>query len=354
MPLIQLFVDEILSVRRGGGTGREDSRAVRLAEKAARLECPVLIEGEPGLGGDALARAIHECGERRGKPFIRIHASRDGDEVAAAFFGTDRSTQDRRRGRLSEAHGGTLLMQGIEDLPGNVQIALLRAIQHREVQPLGASRPVRTDVRFIATCHANLADRVRAGSFREDLYYRLQVLPITLAPLRARLDDVPPLAEAFLARFAGEEGKVLTGLSPDAVCLLRAYDWPGNLRQLENAVYRAVALAEGCTLTATEFPQIAARVAGFGVVIPPVPRGRAADWQVVPLEGRNPHAIGLLDEGGEMRRLADLEAEIIRFALAHYQGHMSAISRHLGIGRSTLYRKLKELGLENVSADAAA
>ena len=161
--------------------------------------------------------------------------------------------------------------------------------------------------------------------------------------LPARLDDVPPLAEAFLARFAGEEGKVLTGLSPDAVRLLRAYDWPGNLRQLENAVYRAVALAEGRTLTATEFPQVAARVAGDGVVIPGVP-----------LEGGDPHAIGLLDEGGEMRRLADLEAEIIRFALAHYQGHMSAISRHLGIGRSTLYRKLKELGVENVSADAAA
>lgn len=115
-----------------------------------------------------------------------------------------------------------------------------------------------------------------------------------------------------------------------------------------------MALAEGHTLTATEFPQVAARVAGDGVVIPPLPAGRAADWPGVPLEGRDPHAIGLLDEGGEMRRLADLEAEIIRFALAHYQGHMSAISRHLGIGRSTLYRKLKELGVENVSADAAA
>jgi DNA-binding NtrC family response regulator len=350
MPLTQLFVDEILSVRRGGGTGR----AVRLAEKAARLDCPVLIEGEPGSGGDALARAIHECGERRGKPFVRVHASRHGEEVAAALFGTDRGTQDRRRGRFSEANGGTLLLHGIEDVPSHAQIALLRAIQHREIQPLGASRPVRTDVRFIATCHADLADRVRAGRFREDLYYRLQVLPITLAPLRARPDDVPPLAEAFLARFAGEEGKVLTGLSPDAVRLLRAYDWPGNLRQLENAVYRAVALAEGHTLTATEFPQVAARVAGDGVVIPPLPAGRAADWPGVPLEGRDPHAIGLLDEGGEMRRLADLEAEIIRFALAHYQGHMSAISRHLGIGRSTLYRKLKELGVENVSADAAA
>jgi DNA-binding NtrC family response regulator len=245
-------------------------------------------------------------------------------------------------------------LQGIEDLPGEVQTALLRAIQHREVRPSGASRPLRTDVRLIATCHANLADRVRAGKFRDDLYYRLQVLPITLAPLRSRLEEVPQLAEAFLARFAGEEGKAVAGLSPDAVSLLRGYDWPGNLRQLENAVYRAVALAEGCTLTATEFPQIAARVAGFEVVIPPVPRARAAGWDFAPLEMRNPHAIGLLDETGEMRRLADLEAEVIRFALAHYRGHMSAISRHLGIGRSTLYRKLKELGLENISTDAAA
>ena len=354
MPLTQLFVDEILSVRRGSGTGREDSRALRLAEKAARLRCPVLIEGEPGSGAQALARAIHDCGERRGKPFIRIHASRDGDEVAAALAGTARSAHERWSGRFSEANGGTLLMQGIEDLPGDVQTALLRLIQNREVQPLGAGRPSRTDVRLIATCHANLADRVRAGTFREDLYYRLQVLPITLAPLRARREEVPQLAEAFAARFAGEEGKALAGLSPDAVSLLRSYDWPGNLRQLENVVYRAVALADGPTLTATEFPQIAAQVAEFGVVIPPVPQSRTAAWESVQLESRTPHAIGLLDEVGELRRLGDLEAEIIRFALAHYQGHMSAISRHLGIGRSTLYRKLKELGLEKVSVDAAA
>jgi DNA-binding NtrC family response regulator len=216
---------------------------------------------------------------------------------------------------------------------------------------------MRVDVRIIATTGgASLMERVRQGRFREDLYYRLHVLPITLAPLRARREDIPALAQAFLTHFATEEGKALNGISAEALALLARYDWPGNLRQLENAVFRAVALAEGEELTVAEFPQIAAQVDGFGVEIPPIrlPGPPAPFREVERIEIRDPHALALVDEEGEIRRLEDLEAEIIRFALAHYRGHMSAISRRLGIGRSTLYRKLKDLGLENVAADVAA
>jgi DNA-binding NtrC family response regulator len=355
MPLTQLLVDEIRHLRRDASQSDEGNRAIRLADKAAKSTAAVLIEGEAGTGGDALARAIHESSERRGKPFVRVHAGGRPEEVAVALFGIDRGTGTRVPGKFSEAQGGTLLIQGIEELPLDVQSALLKAIQDGEIEPRGAKRPIRVDARVMATAHASLLDRVRQGRFREDLYYRLHVLPITLPPLRSRKEAVPSYAKAFLARFAAEEGKRIAGFRADALTLLEAYSWPGNIRQLENAVFRAVALADGEILTPAEFPQIAAQVEGFGVEIPPLPvAAPSTAREVVRIEVRDPHALSLVDEDGEMRRLEDLEAEIIRFALAHYRGHMSAVSRRLGIGRSTLYRKLKELGLENLSGDAAA
>jgi DNA-binding NtrC family response regulator len=183
------------------------------------------------------------------------------------------------------------------------------------------------------------------------------VLPIGLQPLRARRDDITPLAAHFARRFAAEEGKLFTALSPDAEALLVRYDWPGNDAQLENAVFRAVVLADTGVLSLAEFPQVAARVEGYPIEIPPAPAARAAVpavREVLRVEVRDPHALPLMDDDGELRTLEDLEAGIIRFALAHYRGHMSAVSRRLGIGRSTLYRKLKDFGLENGVEDAAA
>lgn len=349
-PLTSLLVEEILAFRGGDPPARGHSRATRLAERAARAACPVLIEGEAGSGSDALANAIHLCGERRARPFIRLQAG--GREPAgAALFGVGES-RGRRTGRFAEANGGTLLIEGIEDLPLESQAQLLRALQEGETRPLGARSRPRVDVRVIATADASLADRVRGGRFREDLYYRLQVMPITLAPLRDRRDEIPRLAAAFLARFADQERKDVRGLSDTAVDLLRAYGWPGNVRQLEAAVYRAVALAEGSVLTPFEFPQIAVRVTDVDVAIPPAPQAAPHERDGGGIPG--PHALPLLGIEGEMRRLDELEAEIIRFALVHYSGRMAAVARHLGIGRSTLYRKLKELGLENPSAGVAA
>jgi DNA-binding NtrC family response regulator len=158
-----------------------------------------------------------------------------------------------------------------------------------------------------------------------------------------------------MARFAAEEGKRVRAISAEALTLLVRYDWPGNVRQLENAVFRAVVLADADELTIAEFPQIAAQVEGFDVRIPPAPAlsesgAGAPIREIVRVEVRDPHAMTLVDEGGDLRKLDELEADIIRFALQHYRGHMSEVSRRLGIGRSTLYRKLKELGLEDEAA----
>ncbi len=188
---------------------------------------------------------------------------------------------------------------------------------------------------------------MKRGQFREDLYYRLNVFPITVPPLRARRDDIADLARRFVARFAAEEGKRIRGLSAEALALLVTYDWPGNVRQLENAVFRAVVLADGDELTVAEFPQIAAQVDGFDVRIPPLAAAmplRAPEREIVRVEMRDPNVLQLLDEGGDVRKLEELEADTIRFALAHYRGQMSAMARKLGIGRSTLYRKMKEYG----------
>jgi DNA-binding NtrC family response regulator len=358
MLLTQLLVDEILSLRRDRANptrATEAARMIRLAERAAKSTVPVLIEGEAGTGGGAIARAIHNCSDRKGRPFIRMHADSLGEDAGAMLFGMG-AVEGSRRGKALEAHGGTLLIHAVEDLGTEAQGALLRLIQDGEFEPWGAKRSVKADVRVIATTSANLMERVRQGHFREDLYYRLHVLPIGLQPLRARGEDIVHFATLFARQFASDEGKPFTGLAPEAEALLLRYDWPGNLHQLENAVYRAVVLAETGILSVAEFPQVAARVEGFEVEIPPAPALIAFPTvrEVLRVEVRDPHALPLIDEDGELRTLEELEAGIIRFALSHYGGHMSAVSRRLGIGRSTLYRKLKDLGLDNGLSEAAA
>jgi DNA-binding NtrC family response regulator len=180
---------------------------------------------------------------------------------------------------------------------------------------------------------------------------------MTLPPLRNRREDIPELARAFLARFSAEEGKRLRGIAAEAMSLVCRYDWPGNVRQLENAMFRAVVLADGDELTLAEFPQIANQVEGYDVRIPPAPSRDmppSVEKEVVRVEIRDPHATSLVDEVGDVKRLEDFEAEVIRFALAHYRGRMSEVSRRLGIGRSTLYRKLKEFGLDEGFDEEAA
>src|SRR5262249_53874493 len=253
------------------------------------------------------------------------------------------------------------------------QVKLLRAIQEGEVEPVGAKKPVKVDVRLISATNRDLIADVKASRFREDLFYRLHVFPITLPPLRERPEDVPELTRHFLARFGAGEGGPPGGVPPESLALLTAYRWPGNVRQLENAVFRAVVLAEGDTVGVEEFPQVASQIAGYVTTASVAPELMAAEatpsTESPPLESLAPpvaplpsvappappaSALALLDDNGDMRPLDDIEADAIRFAIAHYRGQMSEVARRLRIGRSTLYRKLDSLGLGSTDAETSA
>ncbi len=334
----------------------EMERVVRLGERAAKSSIPVLIEGESGVGKEMVARAIQGTSERRGKTFVTVNCGALPENlVESILFGHEKGAftgaTDRHVGKFQEAHGGTLFLDEIGELPLETQVKLLRALQEGEIDPVGSKRPVKVDIRLISATNQNLIELVKAGRFREDLYYRLNVFPITVPPLRQRREEIVPMARRFLARFAAEEGKPeLRGLTAELQALLYAYNWPGNVRQLENAVFRAVVLAdEADELTITEFPQIAAQMDGFDVRIPPlpVPAPVPSQREILRVEVRDPNVLSLLDENGDVRRLEDMEAEVIRFALAHYRSQMSEMARKLGIGRSTLYRKMKDFGMDD-------
>jgi DNA-binding NtrC family response regulator len=343
------------------------TRTLRLAERAAKSSIPVLIEGESGVGKELLARAIQGGSDRRGKPFVTVNCGALPENlVESILFGHEKGAftgaTEKHAGKFAEANQGTLFLDEIGELPLDAQVKLLRALQEGEIDPVGARRAVKVDIRLISATNQNLIDLVKRGRFREDLFYRLNVFPITIPPLRARAADVPDLARRFLARFCAEEGKRIRGISNEAFALLCAYDWPGNVRQLENAMFRAVVLADADELTAAEFPQIAAQVEGFDVRIPPAPPPLSESSTPVALsseaasfEPRDQNILRLIDENGDVRKLEEIEAETIRFALAHYRGQMSQMARKLGIGRSTLYRKMKEIGIETeILGEAAA
>src|SRR5262245_2510909 len=335
---------------------------LRRAEKAGGAASPVLIEGESGVGKELIARAIHGTGERRAKPFVAVNCGAIPDNlVESILFGHEKGAftgaTERHVGKFVEASGGTLFLDEVGELPLAAQVKLLRAVQEGEVEPVGARKSVKVDVRLISATNRNLIADVTNGRFREDLFYRLHVFPITVPPLRERAQDIPDLARHFLARFCAEEGKRIRQISPEALGLLAAYRWPGNVRQLENAVFRAVVLAEGDSLGPAEFPQVAAQLSGDAEPAPtmsddmpplvhdtpePDPLHTVAAAPTITLASG---ALELLDGNGDVRSLEDIEAEVIRFAITHYRGQMSEVARRLRIGRSTLYRKLEVLDL---------
>jgi DNA-binding NtrC family response regulator len=355
---------------------------LRMAEKAAASTIPVLISGESGVGKELIACAIHGSGERRSKPFIAVNCGAMPENlVESILFGHEKGSftgaTERHTGKFVEASGGSLFLDEVGELPAAAQVKLLRAIQEGEVEPVGARKSVKVDVRIVSATNRDLIADVKAGRFREDLFYRLHVFPITVPPLRERPADIPALVRHFLARFAAEEGKRIRVVSPEALRVLSAFHWPGNIRQLENAVFRAVVLAESDTIGLDEFPQIAAqlgdKIAAATGDAPPAdiasatPVEPAEDFEPAlvpsafagaapvsaPLAPRSPSdALPLLDTEGEVRPLEEVEAELIRYAVTHYRGQMSEVARRLKIGRSTLYRKLEALGLHSERAEA--
>jgi len=330
---------------------------LKAAEKASGSAIPVLIEGETGVGKELIARAIHGSGARRAKAFVAVNCGALPENlIESILFGHERGAftgaTDRHIGKFVEADGGTLFLDEIGELPPTAQVKLLRALQESEVEPVGARKTVKIDVRIISATNRDLIADVKAGRFREDLFYRLHVFPIFVPPLRQRAEDIPELARHFCTRIAAEEGRHLRSISAEALALLTAHRWPGNVRQLENAIFRAVVLAEGEEIGVDEFPQIAAQIEAHSVSSAPLQP--LAPWPRREEQVQPAHMLRLIDGRGDMRPLEEIESEAIRFAIAHYRGQMSEIARRLKIGRSTLYRKLEALGLEGARGEENA
>ncbi len=345
-------------------------RVIRLGQKAAGSNIPILIEGESGVGKELVARAIQGSGDRRSKPFVTVNCGAIPDNlVESILFGHERGSftgaTDKHTGKFVEAHSGTLFLDEIGDLPLDVQVKLLRAVQEGEVDPVGGRSTVKVDIRLISATHRNLLQQVKDGKFREDLFYRLNVYPIFVPPLRDRRDDIPHLVTHFMEKVApADPRRRLHGISAAALGVLQAYDWPGNIRQLENAVFRASVLCDGDVLDVDDFPQIRAQVEGTvnletddtaphftsppGLRDEEVPAGDTAVAEPDRPAVLQPRfgTLRALDERGNVRALADVELEMIKLAIDHYNGQMSEVARRLGIGRSTLYRKLKEYGID--------
>ncbi len=344
-------------------------RVIALGRRAAASNIPALIEGESGVGKELIARAIQGESERAGRPFIVVNCGAIPENlVESILFGHEKGSftgaVDKRIGKFQEADGGTLFLDEIGELPLDAQVKLLRALQDGEIDPVGSKRSIKVNFRLISATNRDIIQLVRDGKFREDLYYRLNVFPIWVPPLRERLDDVPELARYFMTRFAAEEGKRVSTISDDTMRLIVSYPWPGNVRQLENAVFRAVVLSDTSELTVAEFPQIAAHVTGFEAPIPAAPAPAAKGplftgpallgaEDIVPQtmdvrddNGESALGIPAVNQGGDIRPLDEIEADMIRLALGRYRGHMTEVAKRLKIGRSTLYRKMQEYGLE--------
>jgi DNA-binding NtrC family response regulator len=337
---------------------------LRTAQKAASSTIPVLIEGESGVGKELFARAIHGSGERKSKPFVAVNCGAIPDNlVESILFGHEKGSftgaTERHMGKFVEASGGTLFLDEVGELPLAAQVKLLRALQEGTVEAVGGRKPVKVDVRIVSATNRKLLDHVKNGKFREDLFYRLHVLPLTIPPLRMRREDIPHLLRHFLARFCAEENRAITGISGDAMAHLSQLEWPGNIRQLENAVYRAVVMSDGDQLGLADFPHGPAYSAapeahgrhGEPLVLAPATVPAMVSGNEIPIAPlSSAGALAMLTSAGEMRPLEEMEAEIIRFAISHYRGQMSEVARRLKIGRSTLYRKLDEVAAGDPAA----
>jgi DNA-binding NtrC family response regulator len=295
---------------------------LELVERVAPTDATLLILGESGTGKEVIAKAIHHASARAARPFVAVNCGAVPETLLESeLFGFTRGAFTgavaSKRGLFEEAHGGTLLLDEIAEMPAALQVKLLRALQSGEIRRLGATQSTTIDVRVIAATNRDLAAMIADGSFREDLFYRLNVIEVTLPPLRERREDIPALAEHFIARAAGKLGRDLR-LSPEAVERLLRYPWPGNVRELENAIERAAILARGETVTPEDLPPHVAAAITLGPS-PALPR---------------------------QTTLAETERTHILTTLERFGGNHSAAAEALGIGRTTLWRKLKEYGIE--------
>ncbi|EGD58556.1 two component, sigma54 specific, Fis family transcriptional regulator [Novosphingobium nitrogenifigens DSM 19370] len=313
--------------------------ALAIAAKAARTHAHVLIEGESGTGKEMLVRAMHAASPRAKMPLRIVNAAGiPPNQIESVLFGHEKGAFagafERHVGALQHADGGTLVIDEIDRLALPVQRRLAQFLVRGDVQPIGARHSFRLDVRLIACSNAPLRDLVDSGLADAELYERLSGTLVRLPSLRERAGDIPALARHFLARIGEQPGLRPLGITDSALALLGAYDWPGNVRQLQATLFRAAVFCDGEALTAQDFPNLSTMV------------GEAPRHNAPISDGAG---VMLFGPDGNLRPLEDIEADVIRLAIGHYRGRMTEVARRLGIGRSTLYRKLSELGIDNAA-----
>jgi two-component system response regulator HydG len=295
-----------------------------LVERIADSDASVLITGESGTGKEVVARALHRGGRRKDGPFVAINcAALPETLLESELFGHERGAftdaRAARSGLFVQANGGTLFLDEIGELPLPLQPKLLRALQERVVRPLGGEREIPFDVRLVAATNRDLDTAVHDGRFREDLYFRVNVIHVPLPPLRARGGDILLLAQTFVGAYGARSGKQVTGLSPQAAERLLAYAWPGNVRELENCIERAIALAQHDQILPDDLPE------------------KIRDY-------RRSHVLVASDDPAELVPLEEVERRYILRVLEAVGGNKSQAAQVLGLGRKTLYRKLEEYG----------
>ncbi len=316
--------------------------ALAVAAKAARGQGQVLIEGESGTGKEMLVRAIHAASPRSKNAFRIINVGNiPANGIESVLFGHEKGAFpgafDRQVGALQHCDGGTLVLDEIDRLPECIQVRLVESIARSDVRPIGARHSFKVDVRIIAASNLPLRDMVAGGHFLPELYEALGPTTVALPALRERPGDIAALARHFLARIGEQPGLRPLGIMDSALSLLSAYDWPGNVRQLQAVLFRACVFCDGDALTAEDFPQLS-NLLGSNQQVTPGNRAVHGSPGVL-----------LYTSDGNLRPLEDIEADVIRLAIGHYRGRMTEVARRLGIGRSTLYRKLSDLGIDSAA-----
>jgi len=309
--------------------------ALAVAAKAARGHGPVLIEGESGTGKEMLVRAMHAASPRARMPLRIVNIGAVApNSVESILFGHEKGAFpgafDRQIGALQHCDSGTLVIDEIDRLNLDVQQRLLDSLLRSDLKPIGAQYSFKIDVRLIAASNLPLAELVESGHFLAGLHEAIGHTTVVLPPLRRRLEDIPALARHFLARIGEQPGLRELGITDGALSLLCAYDWPGNVRQLQAVLFRAAVFCDGDALTSSDFPQL---------------HDMLGESSPSSLASRQEAGVMLYAPDGNLRPLEEIEADVIRLAIGHYRGRMTEVARRLGIGRSTLYRKLTDLGI---------
>jgi DNA-binding NtrC family response regulator len=350
-----LSVNRLLSDQQGEEDGAIVGRSPvmlrlrQLIERVAPTDATVLITGENGTGKEMVARELYRRSPRRQNPFIKVNCAAISENlIESEFFGHERGAftgaTDRREGRFELANHGTLLLDEVSEIPANLQAKLLRVLQEREFERVGGNRTIKVNVRILATSNRDLLSYVEKGAFRQDLYYRLNVFPVHVPPLRERTEDILPLAEHFLARYSRRLGIKVAGFSESARSAMLAYRWPGNVRELQNTIERAVILTEPGRLVSSAalgLPTAGAAGPGEALLHTNVPfdfEQKTEPSPVVP-EGAGPSLTGA---GGAILPIAELEKQAIRAALQQTGGNRTKAAEMLGISIRTLRNKLQE------------